>query len=140
MTYRNAVLCGLLCLAACTSAPVGEKPVVAPAHQGARIAGVPPIPPALQAQLRPYQSVRAAQAIGWVGESLLITTRFGETNQLHQVDRALGARTQLTFSNETVLGAWVAPQREASGFVDNGQEVAIGDAWIGCRLGLGFAP
>src|SRR5262245_58022946 len=104
MKYRNAVLCALLCLAACTSTPVTEKPVAPPVQQGARVEGVPPIPEALRAQLRPYQSMRAAQAIGWFGESLLITTRFGETNQLHQVEREIGASTQMTFSNETVVG------------------------------------
>ncbi len=86
-------------------------------HAGARVENVPPFPAELRARLRPYQNVRSAQAIGWIGDSLLITTRFGETNQLHQVDRALGARTQLTFSDETVLGAWVAPQRETPGFI-----------------------
>jgi hypothetical protein len=30
--------------------------------------------------------------------------------------------------------------RDASGLVDDGREVAIGDAWIGGRLGFGFAP
>ena len=120
MTYRNAVLCVFLCLAACTSAPVVEQPAAQPApvvHAGARVENVPPFPAELKARLRPYQNVRSAQAIGWIGDSLLITTRFGETNQLHQVDRAMGARTQLTFSDETVLGAWVAPQRETPGFI-----------------------
>jgi hypothetical protein len=94
---RNAVLCVFLCLAACTSAPVVEKPAAQPApvvHAGDRVENVPPFPAELKARLRPYQNVRSAQAIGWIGDSLLITTRFGETNQLHQVDRAMGARTQ----------------------------------------------
>jgi len=121
MNYRSAVLCTLLCLAACTAAPIVENQNTAQpapaAHAGARVEGVPPIPAELQTRLRPYQNVRSAQAIGWVADSLLITTRFAETNQLHQVDRPLGARTQLTFSDETVLGAWVAPKREATGFI-----------------------
>jgi dipeptidyl aminopeptidase/acylaminoacyl peptidase len=117
---RNAVLCAFLCLGACTSAPIAEHPAAQPAaaaHTGARVEGVPPIPAELQARLRPYQNVRSAQTIGWIGDSLLITTRFGETNQLHQVDRPLGARTQLTFSNESVLGAWAPPKREPTGFI-----------------------
>lgn len=72
--------------------------------------GIPPIPSELQASLEKYQNVRGARLIGWMGdEGLLISTRFGQTSQLHLVRRPGGARTQLTFAEEPVRFARPAP-------------------------------
>lgn len=66
---------------------------------------VPAISRSLADELLPYQTHRAASFQGWApeGRRILITTRFGETPQLHVVERPGGARTQLTFLPERVL-------------------------------------
>ena len=43
------------------------------------------------------------------GGSILVTTRFGQSMQLHVVDRAMGARTQITFGREPVTSGAFQP-------------------------------
>ncbi len=60
--------------------------------------------------LRRYQEARAARFIDWLEDgSLLIATRFGETEQVHRVRMPLGAREQLSFEPAGVLAASVTP-------------------------------
>ena len=60
--------------------------------------GVPPPDPALGARLERYLQSRGATFIDWTADgSLLVKTRFGDTEQLHRVAAAGGAREQLTF-------------------------------------------
>jgi dipeptidyl aminopeptidase/acylaminoacyl peptidase len=72
---------------------------------------VPAIPPALMEQLLPYRSTRAARFADWLPRSagMLVSTRFAETAQLHVVAMPGGAREQLTFFAEPVVGAQVRP-------------------------------
>jgi dipeptidyl aminopeptidase/acylaminoacyl peptidase len=58
-----------------------------------------------------YLAVRptALQSVSDDGQSVLITTRFGDTMQLHIVNRPMGARRQVTFFNEPILGASFVP-------------------------------
>lgn len=80
------------------------------------IEGVPEIPAELGERLNRYQQTRSATLAGWLeDDSLLISTRFGETAQVHRVAQPLGARRQLTFFPEPV-GA-VAPHPKRQGFV-----------------------
>ncbi len=66
---------------------------------------VPEIPARIEEALHRYQAVRSASLVDWNadGTSLYITTRFAETEQLHQVDMPGGARHQLTFDREPVV-------------------------------------
>ena len=66
--------------------------------------GVPDTPPALSSRLAQYQNARSARLADWLpnGDGLLITTRFGETTQLHRVAGPGAARQQLTFFDEPV--------------------------------------
>lgn len=88
---------------------------------------VPPLPAELLEQLERYQNTRPASFAGWTpaGE-LLITTRFGETNQVHRVATPLGMREQLSFHKEPV--ASVRAQPGASGFVF-GKDVGGSEFW-----------
>src|SRR4051812_220748 len=63
------------------------------------IDGVPPIPGELPEQVGRYTESRAASVQDWhpTRAEMLITTRFGDTNQIHQVIQPGGARAQLTF-------------------------------------------
>ena len=72
--------------------------------------GVPATPPALQAAIAPYYNARSALFEDWLPDgSILIATRFGETNQIHRVARPGAARTQLTFFAEPINRAEVVP-------------------------------
>jgi dipeptidyl aminopeptidase/acylaminoacyl peptidase len=87
--------------------------------------GVPDIPDALAERMQQYQNVRAAGLLDWDpnGQGVLISTRFGETNQLHFVQKPGGARTQLTFFPEPVRSAQWRPRvgdREALLSMDQG--------------------
>ncbi len=68
------------------------------------IEGVPETPPEVRERLRRYQNTRSASLGGFLanGEGVLVTTRFGETNQVHYVAEPAGARQQLTFYDEPV--------------------------------------
>lgn len=83
--------------------------------------GIPEVPEALRERLRQYQNTRGAGFSDWApdGESILIGTRFGETAQLHKVDRPMGARQQLTFYDEPVGGGAYRP-------VEGSREILFG--------------
>ncbi|MEA3044803.1 MAG: hypothetical protein QOH47_2641 [Sphingomonadales bacterium] len=70
--------------------------------------GIPAVPAALAARTRPYMEFRTAGFSGWNprDRSMLITTRFGNTAQLHRVAAPMGAREQISFEVEPVNGSW----------------------------------
>ncbi len=78
-----------------------------------RFEDVPEIPPALSERMLQYQNTRSVSLaeLDAAGQGMLIATRFGETSQLHWVDRPLGARRQITFLKEPVRGARLRPGR-----------------------------
>lgn len=67
---------------------------------------VPEIPAEIADALNRYQNVRSGSFRAWSGdgESLFISTRFGDVAQLHRVDMPGGARHQVTFYNEPIGG------------------------------------
>ena len=67
---------------------------------------VPEVPAAVKARMGSYQNTRSAGLSDWHpgGQGMLISTRFGETSQLHWVKSPGAARQQLTFFNEPVRG------------------------------------
>ena len=73
------------------------------------VSGVPAVPDEVFAALRRYQNTRSAQLLGWMGDGILVATRFGDTTQLHGVDRPLSMRRQITFFDEPVSAATVNP-------------------------------
>ena len=85
--------------------------------------GIPPVPAALADRTRPYMEYRTAGFSGWNrhDRSMLITTRFGNTTQLHRVAMPLGAREQLSFEADPVSGGWspagdvIAVQKDVGG-------------------------
>ena len=74
--------------------------------------GIPAIPAALSAEVRRYTESRSASFGDWhpVRREMLISTRFGNTAQLHRVAMPMGARQQLTFFDEPVSGAQYEPK------------------------------
>ena len=93
-------------LVAAVSAESVEKPAALVAD------GIPDVPIELAARTRPYMEFRTATFLGWhpTDRSMLIATRFGNTNQVHRVARPGGARTQLSFEEDRVQFASHAPR------------------------------
>jgi dipeptidyl aminopeptidase/acylaminoacyl peptidase len=73
--------------------------------------GIPKISSALAHTVGRYSDFRAASFTGWDPDKreMLITTRFGDTAQVHQVRFPGGARTQLTFFPDRVANAIYSP-------------------------------
>ncbi len=74
--------------------------------------GVPPVPAELRARMNQYTNMRSALFASWhpTQRSMLVLTRFGDTNQVHYVRSPGGAREQLTFFPDRVLGARFSPR------------------------------
>ena len=109
-----AVLAASLPLAAQTPA---AAPTLTPGDNLV-VDGIPPIPAKLAADVRPYTESRSASVADWhpVRRELLVSTRFGNTPQIHRVAMPMGARTQLTFFDEPITDASYEP-RAGSYFV-----------------------
>jgi len=76
------------------------------------------ISPPLGERLERYTQSRSATFAGWAPQGrIAITTRFGETEQLHLIGKPLGARRQLTFFKEPVRAASVSPSAATDGLV-----------------------
>ncbi len=76
--------------------------------------GLPEIPAEIAEAVGRYTEFRSAGLASWhpTKREMLISTRFGETPQLHEVRLPLGARRQLTFFPDRVGGSsW--PRRSA---------------------------
>lgn len=72
--------------------------------------GVPAIPAELKPQLQRYRNARSAAFQDWMDDgSILITTRFGETPQVHRVAAPGADRRQLTFFGEPIASASAVP-------------------------------
>jgi len=82
------------------------------------IEGIPEIPAELVARMRRYQNTRAASFAGWTPDGrVTISTRFGNTSQLHVVDRPMGARRQITFFEEPINGGDWSPTGARKGII-----------------------
>ena len=82
------------------------------------VTGVPPIPKSLIERTNQYQNVRGAGVLDFdPAGGLYISTRFGNTAQVHHVAIPGGARRQLTFFDEPVSGASPDPRPGRAGFV-----------------------
>ena len=80
--------------------------------------GIPAIPAAIAEQVGRYAEFRSAAVLGWhpTRRELLISTRFADTPQVHELRMPGGARRQLTFFSDRVVDAsW--PRHSADYFV-----------------------
>lgn len=75
------------------------------------VEGIPPIPQALVETINRYTEFRGASLASWhpTRREILISTRFCNTSQVHQVKFPLGARKQLTFFPDAPGGATYQP-------------------------------
>lgn len=111
LTVRCVLALGLTCAASIQAAERIEV--------GNRIAdGLPELSKELESRLARYQNTRGAAFAGWQADgSMLITTRFGETNQVHRVRQPLGMREQITFYAEPTTSVAAQPGAGGAGFV-----------------------
>ena len=87
-----------------------ETPIIKPGDN-LKIEGIPSIPVALSDKVRKYTEARGASVLDWhpTDRSMLISTRFANSNQVHRVASPVGSRYQLTFFNEPVGTASYEP-------------------------------
>ena len=105
-------LIGTLVIAifACTSLQA-QNSVIVP-NENLVAEGVPPIPASLADTVGRYTEFRAASFSSWhpTKREMLISTRFGDTTQIHQVKFPGGDRRQLTFFADRVGGGSFPPK------------------------------
>ncbi|KFN44263.1 hypothetical protein N790_10680 [Arenimonas malthae CC-JY-1] len=120
----------LLCLALMAPPALAETPAVARVEAGNRVSeNLPEVPAELIERLDRYQNTRGASFAGWLEDgSLVVTTRFAETNQAHRVRIPMGMREQLTFYREPINAVGTAPAKGADGFVF-GKDVGGSEFW-----------
>ncbi len=72
---------------------------------------IPEIPVSIVSSLNRYQNVRSAGFLDWTedGNSIFVSTRFGDVSQVHRVGHPGGARQQVTFFDEPVGGVQRQP-------------------------------
>lgn len=106
---RHAPLFFVLLLFVSTA--LAQSGVVVPG-ENLVVEGVPPISAALVEDVQRYTEFRAAFLLSWhpARREMLISTRFGDTNQVHLVTLPGGARTQLTFFPDRVGTARFRPK------------------------------
>ena len=80
---------------------------------------VPEIPLEIKSRIQQYQSTRSASFADWLpnDEGILISTRFGNTSQLHTVNSPGGARNQISFFDEPVYNGSFCPSMDYNGFL-----------------------
>jgi dipeptidyl aminopeptidase/acylaminoacyl peptidase len=105
MTFRRALLLAAI------ATPLAPAFADAPKPSAIISDGVPAIPDALVASTQPYLQARHASFLGWNANdrSMLIKTRFGNTEQVHRVASPGADRQQLSFESEPVLTASFSP-------------------------------
>ena len=93
-----------------TSKPAQEA-VVAP-NENLVVEGIPPVPAPLADKADRYTNFRSATIASWhpTRREILISTRFGDTFQIHEVKSPGAARTQLTFYRDNVTSAHYPPK------------------------------
>lgn len=105
---------GLVLTAAPASADTTPATAPAPAERITRgnlvIEGIPEVPASVRERLRQFSNVRTAGFADFAADGgIYISTRFGDTSQVHRVDKPLGARRQLTFFPEPIAGLTALP-------------------------------
>jgi dipeptidyl aminopeptidase/acylaminoacyl peptidase len=87
-----------------------EAPIIKPGDN-LTIEGIPSVSIALSEKVRKYTEARGASVLDWhpTNRSMLVSTRFANSNQVHRVSSPVGSRYQLTFFNEPVGSASYEP-------------------------------
>lgn len=107
---RFALVASFALLASAPAALAAQTAVETRTSGSATLENVPAILDEVKAAVQRYQNYREAVFRDWLPDgSILITTRFGATNQVHRVAAPGAARTQITFFDEPVADAETIP-------------------------------
>jgi dipeptidyl aminopeptidase/acylaminoacyl peptidase len=100
-----------LALAMAAPAADAQAPEILP-NENLVVDGIPRLPAVLAEKAGRYTESRSAGFLSWhpTRREMLISTRFGDTNQVHRVKMPGGARTQMTFYADRVGSASYAPE------------------------------
>jgi dipeptidyl aminopeptidase/acylaminoacyl peptidase len=106
---RKLMLCALALVPSAAQADLSP-------NENLIVDGVPSIPDSIAAEAYGYSEYRRAEPLAWHPQrrELLISTRFGDSPQVHLVTAPLGDRRQLTFFPERVTGAMFPPSAHRS--------------------------
>ncbi len=90
--------------ALCFAQESGPSTAILRPSENLKIEGIPSVPLSLTDKVRKYTEARGAGVLAWhpTQQSMLISTRFANSNQVHRVSSSGGSRYQLTFFNEPV--------------------------------------
>ncbi len=96
--------------------PTGPTGPTVPTPAAIVADGIPPVPVSLRDATLPYMEFRSAGFLSWNPKTraMLIATRFGNANQIHQVKAPGASRTQLTFEPEPVSNASILPSGDVT--------------------------
>jgi dipeptidyl aminopeptidase/acylaminoacyl peptidase len=102
----------LASLAALAQSNAAPAPAVIKPGENLVLENIPPIPASIVEKAAQYGEVRSAGFEDWdpVRREMLIGTRFADVPQIHRVKMPGGARTQLTFFPDRVVGAHYGPK------------------------------
>ncbi|MEO8589447.1 MAG: S9 family peptidase [Flavobacteriales bacterium] len=86
-----------------------------PVRENLTVEGIPALPTSIVGEVRNYTESRGAGLADWhpLRKEMLISTRFGNSNQLHYVKFPGGDRKQITFFEEPVGAATFEPTQGA---------------------------
>lgn len=108
--FRIAATLSLSAVLSLAAVPLAAQQVEERTVGSATLQNVPAIPADIEEAVQRYQNYRSAQFEDWLEDgTMLITTRFGTTSQVHLVAEPYGQRSQLTFFAEPVTGATAEP-------------------------------
>jgi dipeptidyl aminopeptidase/acylaminoacyl peptidase len=100
----------LLCTSLLASTALAQAPITSRQVGTATLQNVPEIQAEVKASVQRYQNYREAVFRDWLADgSMLITTRFGATAQVHRVAAPGADRTQISFFDEPVADARTTP-------------------------------
>ena len=134
LALRSLLLASLLASTVATA----QSPVTTRQVGTATLENVPEIPAAVKGSVQRYQNYREATFQDWLPDgSMLITTRFGATSQIHRVAAPGADRTQITFFDEPIADAETIPGTNRFLF----QRDTGGDEWFQLyAMGLAGQP
>ncbi|HUS18605.1 MAG TPA: hypothetical protein VMZ25_03060, partial [Terriglobales bacterium] len=95
------------------AASQASGPVTFAPNENLVLDNIPPVPMDIVEKARRYREFRGATLLSWhpTKREVLISTRFGSVNQVHQVAMPMGARTQMTFLADRATGASYQPKQ-----------------------------
>ncbi len=108
---QNFILTSSLALLVFSAAALAEVTTTNTNNGNLVMQDIPEIPASIVSSLNRYQNVRSAGFLDWTedGNSIFVSTRFGDVSQVHRVGHPGGARQQVTFFDEPVGGVQRQP-------------------------------